>query len=137
MIILFCDLTSDSSDCMEIRAASSAERMRQRVLKEIDWKMGVGWRRTSVCNLSVCQFIDGRIYMNPIIEGIWETRPRRGGAFIRAYLKQKSALELSTDERRLALALAFHPRLGVDSLLWGVDLLVLETIMWFAGPCLV
>ena len=135
MIILFCDLTSNQSDCMELRAAASADRMRRRVLKEIDWKMGAGWRRTHVCNLFVCQLIDGRIYMNPIIEGLWETRPRRG-AFIRAYLNQKSALDLSTEERRLALALAFHPRLGVDSLLGGVDLLVLETIMWFAGPCL-
>jgi hypothetical protein len=137
MIILFCDLTaSDHLAVFEVKALPSADGMRKRVLREIDYEMGECWRRTHVCNMFVCQFAEGRIYMNSIVDGIWEAR-QRGGAFLRAYVNQKSPTELMADERRLALAMAFHSRLGDRSHLQDVDMHVLETIMWFAGPCLV
>jgi hypothetical protein len=137
MFVLFYNgSTSEIIAVFEFRALPSADGMRMRVLEEVDRTMAVCWRRTHVCTMFVCQFLDSRIYVNSVVEGIWEARRRRK-AFLRVYLEMKSPIELMADERRLALGMSFHSRLGNGSRLQGIDAHVLETIMWFAGPCLV
>jgi hypothetical protein len=136
MFVLFCNLSDPGNAVAEIRALPTASGMRRRVLEEIDRIMDVSWRRTHVCNMFVCHYIERRIYMNVIVEGLWETRPR-GRSFIRVYLNHKSPNEVMADERRLALGMAFHPRLGGKSHLSEIDFNVLEAILWLAGPCLV
>ena len=63
-----------------------------------------------------------------------EIRLRRG--FIKVYIDEKSPQTLAADERRLAVAMAFHPRLIGENYcpLACVDaMVVVQLILVFAG----
>ncbi len=49
------------------------------------------------------------------------------------YIDEKSPATLASDQRRLAVAMAFHPRMGEKSLLGSVDALVLHSVLCYAG----
>jgi hypothetical protein len=136
MFVLISDISARRRTVIEIRALHTPSRMYARLLREVDLLWGAQWRHTCVCNLFLCQSIDGHSYANSLVEGIWETR--RPGAFVRVILNAKSPSEIEGDARRLAVAMAFHRRLGEQSHMGKMDLLVvLELILWFSGPQLV
>ena len=135
MFVLISDISARRRTVVEIRALSTSGRMYARLLREVDLLWGAHWRHTHVCNLFLCQNIDGRSYASSLVEGIWETRQR--GSFARIILNAKSPAEVEGDARRLAVGMAFHTRLGERSCMRSVDLLVLDLILWYSGPQLV
>jgi hypothetical protein len=135
MFILFLNLNTDFQSFSEIRALPSTARMRARVLREVDPILGDRWRHTHTCDMYICQWIDGRFYANRVVEGIWESRLPR--AYLKVLLKLKMPIDLQADERRLAVAMAFHSRLGDGSMLGNLDPLLFNHIVWLAGFYLV
>jgi hypothetical protein len=128
MIILLSDLRSSRLAVLEIRANPSARRMREAILREVDHIVS-DWRRTVVCNVFLCQQIDSVCFYKSVMPDGWEER--RKGAYIQVYLVQKSSWQLAADERRLAIAMAFHPRLGGMSFLGLLDTaMVLDDLLW-------
>jgi hypothetical protein len=135
MFILFVDINTQSRSVAERKAQSTPLRMRNGILRDVAPILGSLWPRTHVCNMYLCQRIDGRLNANRLVEGIWEARHER--AYITVNLSLKSPMELQADQRRLAVAMAFHSRLGVGSLMGCLDALALDHIVWLAGPSLV
>lgn len=135
MFIIFLNINTDISSFAEIRALPTAARMCARVLREVDPILGDNWRHTHLCNMYQVQWTDGRLNANRLVDGIWELRQPR--AYIKVLFSAKTPMELQADERRLAVAMAFHSRLGAGSSLGSVDPLLLEHIIWLAGPFLV
>ena len=139
MFVLVHNLTSRIDSVVEIRAQSAAHRMRAVVLREIDRLFVHGeWRRTHSCHMFVCQ----RCIINPEFQVYTttlkiisdETWGKRGAnVFIQVYLNEKSPGMLAADERRLAVAIEFHERLGARSMLGRIDDLSLQSVLNFAG----
>ena len=130
MIILLTDLRSSRLAVLEIRANPSARRMREAILREVDHIVSPDWRRTVVCNVFLCQQVDSVRFYKSVMPDGWEER--RKGAYIQVYLVQKSSWQLAADERRLAIAMAWNPRLGSKSLMGLLDTdLVLDYLLWF------
>ena len=129
MIILFTDYTSSRKAVFEIRANPSAQRMRETILREVD-RVAPDWRHTDMCNVFLCQQIDSPRFFKSVLPDGWEERTK--GAYIQAYLVRKSSWELAADERRLAIAMAWNPRLGGNSLLGLLDTdLIMDKLLWF------
>jgi hypothetical protein len=137
MFILVKNLTTDSSSFIEIRAQSTAHRMRALVLREIDRLYG-DWRRTHSCHFFVCQKNNPHRSLTSvgvISNETWEKK-RHASAFIQVYMNEKSPGMLAADERRLSIAMAFHSRLGQQSALGWIDELTLHCILFCSGAAL-
>jgi hypothetical protein len=129
MIVLLTDLRSPRQAVFEIRAIPSARRMREAILREVDHIVSPDWRRTVMCNVFLCQQVDSLRFFKSVMPDGWEER--RKGAYVQAYLVQKTSWQLAADERRLAIAMAFLPRLGSESFLGLLDAeLILDQLLW-------
>ncbi len=120
MFIVIRNLSNGDVFVDERQAGSTAAEMRVIVLKEVDRVLRPNWRRGYMCNLFVSTRVgmDGRLY--PLIDATLQ-KHMLSKVHMLVYVNEKSLEILHSDCRRLAVAMAFHDRLGSDSLLGRLD----------------
>ena len=131
MLVIIRNLSNGEQTVAEHRASSTSAQMRAAVLREVDQFLCPNWRRGYMCNIFLMQHTLWNYHTKGMFEltaQVWTYRHRQG-SHIKVYINDKSPTALANDERRLAVAMAFHPRLGERSLLGWVDSLVLDTIL--------
>jgi hypothetical protein len=120
MFIVIRNLSNREEFFAEHRAGSTAAQMRVIVLREVDRVMRPNWRRGYVCNMFVStrEGMDGRLH--PLTDATLREHMLSKVSLL-AYVNEKNLEILLSDRRRLAIAMAFHDRLGSDSLLGRLD----------------
>jgi hypothetical protein len=128
MFIVIRNLSNNEVFSVERRAGSTAAQMRVIVLKEVDRVLRPNWRRGFMCNLFVSTRvgIDGQLH--PLTDATLRMHTLSKVSLL-AYINEKSLDILLSDRRRLAIAMAFHDRLGSDSLLGRLDAELLRCIL--------
>ncbi len=104
----------------EIEAGSTAAEMRVIVLEEVDRVLRPNWRRGFMCNLFVSKRVGMDGQLHPLTDATLREHMPSGLSML-VYIIEKSLEILHSDCRRLAVAMAFHNRLGCDSLLGSLD----------------
>jgi hypothetical protein len=131
MFFVIHNLGNGETFVTERRISSSAARTRITILQELDGVLRPNWRRGYRYNA----FFDCRDRGLLTLEETY--RRARGGVrlngYIKVYVDEKSPATLASDALKLALAMAFHPRLGEASMLGRVDVLVMHEILSLAG----
>jgi hypothetical protein len=113
---------------------SVSQKTRALVLSEVDEVMRPNWRRGFSCNMFLC-CCTGGVNSSSMLLPMSDHQPifRGPGSFIKVYIDEKSPATLAADQRRLAVAMALHSRLGEGSPLGSVDALVLHSVLCYAG----
>jgi hypothetical protein len=120
MFIVIRNLSNREVFFAEHRAGSTAAQMRVIVLREVDLVLRPNWRRGYVCNM----FVSTRVGLDGQLYPLTDATLRKHMHFrvnMLAYVNEKTPQILLSDRRRLAVAMAFHDRLGSDSLLGRLD----------------
>ncbi len=134
MFIVIRNLSNGENFVAECRISPPLARVRAAILREVDGIMMTrpNWRRGFTYNMFFCTRENGGFYrLDEMFQLTKDIRFKHG--FIKVYIDEKSLTTLASDQRRLAIAMALHPRLGDHCLLGCVDTMVLHLVLAFAG----
>lgn len=139
MFIVVRNLSNGDSFVAERRIVSPAARARAMILRELDRILRPNWRRGFTCNVFFCTGTNGNFHPLDTMFQLTKAEIRLRRGFIKVYIDEKSPQTLAADERRLAVAMAFHPRLIGENYYYYCPLacvdamVVVQLILVFAG----